>query len=240
MNQPLTVLGYHDRMSPFQHEQRKLFQGSTADFVPALYAALTNSASLCTPCEALKLEHTPLHSIEEMASAPLNLRLLQFLIKLTGAQSVLEVGAFVGVSAIYMARALPEGGSVTTIEKFDHFAEICRRNLQNNGVFDRVRLLQGDAIAVLDTLAGEEFDFAVIDGDKGRYPEYFMKIDKLLAPGGLVLVDDAFFHGDALNSAPTTDKGAGVKKFLGDMATRTEYERIALPIANGVFLARKQ
>lgn len=233
-------LAYRDRLSPFQHEQRKLFQGNEAEFVAALYRAVEGSAKLAAPRDDLTLEHTSLHPIEEMASTPLSLRLLQFLIKLTGARRVLEIGAFIGVSGTYIARALPEGGTLTTIEKFDQFAKICQHNFESNGVAERVRLLCGDAMDVLDGLVNEKkFDFAIIDGDKGRYPEYFKKVDKLLVRGGLVLVDDVFFHGDALNSAPRTEKGQGVKIFLHDMAALNGYERLTLPISNGIFLARK-
>lgn len=241
MQKDAESLKYSDRIWPNQHEQRKLFGGGDLEFVTALYKTVERSAGLESPRELLNLEYTSLHPIEEMASTPLNLRLLQFLIKLAGARRVLEIGAFIGVSAIYMARALPNDGSLTTVEKFDQFAKICRRNLEKNGVADRVNVIQGDAMEILDQLSTEKpFDFAIIDGDKGRYADYFRKVDKLLAPGGLVLVDDVFFHGDVFNDKPTTEKGAGVKVFLDDMAKLSGYDKITLPIGNGVFLARKR
>ena len=240
MAEQVAALSYQDRMSPFQHEQNKLYHSDPAAFVPAMYSAIEKSAGLLSPRVELKLEHTDLHPIEEMASAPLNLRLLQFLVSLSGARRILEIGSFIGVSATYMARALPEGGTLTTIEKFDHFADIARKNLESNGVADRVRLILGDAMEVLDTLEGEEkFDFVLIDGDKGRYPEYFRKVDKLLDRQGLVVIDDVLFHGDALNSEPTTDKGKGARGILDLIATRPDYQRVTLPIANGILLARK-
>ena len=235
-----TTLQYKDRMSPFQHEQNKLYQGDAENFAPEMYKAIENSAGLVSPHDDLSLSYTDLHPIEEMASAPLNLRLLQFLVGLSGARRILEIGSFIGISATYMARELPEGGTLTTIEKFDHFAEIAQSNFDNNGVSDRIRLILGDAMEVLDTLKDEEkFDFVLIDGDKGRYPDYFKKVDKLLASNGLIVVDDVLFHGDSLNAAPTTDKGEGAKGILNLIATRSDYQRVTLPIANGILLARK-
>jgi predicted O-methyltransferase YrrM len=93
---------------------------------------------------------------------------------------------------------------------------------------------------VLTQLAGAEpFDFILIDGDKGRYHEYFAHADRLLRRGGLIVVDDVFFHGDALNAQPETDKGMGAKRLLELVRNKTEYRTVALPVANGILLAQK-
>jgi predicted O-methyltransferase YrrM len=130
---------------------------------------------------------------------------------------------------------------LVTIEKFDHFAGICRQNFAANEVSDRIELIEGDAFDVLDRLTEKEpFDIAVIDGDKGRYDSYFAMVDKLVRPGGLVYVDDVFFHGDALNQNPTTEKGRGVQRFLDALSKSQDYVCSVLPIANGVALAIKR
>jgi len=234
-------LSYRDRMLPVQAEQSHLFEGDATELLDQMYATMTATCDLASPHSELSLELTPLHRIEEMASAPLNLRFLQLLVKMTGARRVLEIGSFIGVSAIYMAKALPEDGRLVTIEKFDHFAGICRQNFAANGVSDRIDIIEGDAFEVLDGLTNEApFDLAVIDGDKGRYDSYFPMVDKLVRAGGLVYVDDVFFHGDALNQTPTTEKGQGVKRFLELLGGREDYFCSVLPIANGVALAIKR
>jgi predicted O-methyltransferase YrrM len=233
-------LTYQDRMLSVQREQSHLFEGDASALTKEIYQTIASVCGLRSPHEELDLELTPLHRIEEMASAPLNLRFLQSIVMMTGARRVIEIGAFIGVSATYLAKVLPEDGKLVTIEKFDQFAEICRHNFHANGVADRIHLIQGDAFAVLSSLAEEEpFDFALIDGDKGRYRQYFEMIDPLMRPGGVICVDDVFFHGDALNDQPQTDKGRGVKSFLEALQGRRDYMSTILPIGNGVALAIK-
>jgi predicted O-methyltransferase YrrM len=153
---------------------------------------------------------------------------------------VLEIGSFVGVSAMYFAKALPAGGEVVTIEKFEEFAAIAKRNFAANGLSERIRLLQGDAFDVIDRLPRDKpFDMIFIDGNKEKYLDYFLKTEPLLSPRGLVLVDDCFFHGDALNPVPTNEKGRGTRAFLEHAAGRKDYQRIAMPLSNGIMVMRR-
>jgi predicted O-methyltransferase YrrM len=175
-----------------------------------------------------------------MASNPIQLRLLEFLVRLVSAKRILEIGAFIGLSAMTMARAMPAGGKLITIEKFDHFADICRKNFAAIGLQDRIEIVQGDAFDVLGKLQDQPlFDMAFIDGNKERYADYFLAVEKRVRPGGLILVDDILFHGDVLNEPPSTEKGAGVRAFLEVAATRKDFLRLALPFSNGIMLMLK-
>src|SRR6185436_17283891 len=89
-------------------------------------------------------------SVEEMASNPVQLRLLELIVRLTGAKRAIEIGAFIGLSAMVMARAMPAGGKLFTIEKFAHFADICRRNVAVNGLSERIEVIEGDALEVIE------------------------------------------------------------------------------------------
>jgi predicted O-methyltransferase YrrM len=130
---------------------------------------------------------------------------------------------------------------VVSIEKFDEFAAIARRNFAANGLSDRIRLLEGDAIDVMRGLPpGELFDLIFIDGNKERYTDYFLMAEALLSPRGIIIVDDCFFHGDAVNAIPSNPKGQGVRDFLDCVAGRSDYLRIALPVANGMMLLTRQ
>lgn len=177
-------------------------------------------------------------SIEKMSVSPTQRSLLQFLIQASRSKTILEIGTFIGVSALYMAAVLPSGGRVITIEKFDRFADIAEKNFKQNGLSDKISLIRGDAIEQLEGLSFS-IDFVFIDGDKERYLDYFKKVDLLLSPGGIVVVDDVFFHGDVLNNYPSSKKGRGVKKLLEHMATDHNYTRSLLPIDNGLLLLRK-
>ena len=126
-------------------------------------------------------------------------------------------------------------------KKFDHFAALARRNFAANGLADRITLMEGDAFEIIESLPKDrKFDLIFIDGNKERYKDYFIKTEPLLSPTGISLVDDCYFHGDAINREPTNDKGRGVRAFLDYAATRDDYLRIALPLANGMMMMTRR
>ena len=236
-----TELTFADKFLPVQQEFRKDFDGNDEALLRGLFELVERCSGLRDPEEELEIENTPKFTIPQMGSSPMMLRLLQFLVRLSGAKRVLEIGAFIGVSGMYMAKALPAGGKLTSIEKFDHFAEIARRNHRRNGLGDRIEVIVGDAFEVLKTMGedGQQFDMVFLDGNKEKYADYFEALDPFLAPGGLFVTDDVFFHGDAVNASPHSEKGEGARRFLDLMAERADYERLLLPLTNGLFLARK-
>ncbi len=229
------AINYCDKFLPDQGEHTYYFKGT--NYQHALYDSICRSSGIVSPDQELKLEKTDKFTVEEMASNPVNLRFLQFLIQVSGVKRVLEIGTFIGVSAMYFAKALPPEGEVVTIEKFDHFAAIARRNFVLNGLADRITLHEGDAFEIIDRLPKDQkFDLIFIDGNKERYKDYFVMTEPLLSPKGIFVVDDCFFHGDVVNNTPTSEKGAGTKAFMDYAATRTDFIRIALPLANGIML----
>jgi predicted O-methyltransferase YrrM len=205
-----------------------------------LYETILKSSGLTAPDTKFRIEQTELFSIEEMASNAVALGFITWLLQLSRARRVLEIGTFVGVSAMHFAAALPADGRVVTIEKFDHFAAIARRNFEANGLKDRIELIEGDAHDVLPNVADRgPFDFAFIDGNKERYADYFRLVEPMMSPTGIVAVDDAFFHGDVLNSKPSSEKGSGVREFLDLAAGATAWKRILLPVTNGLMLMHR-
>jgi caffeoyl-CoA O-methyltransferase len=235
-----STLRFSDKFLPDQPEHMNQFGGSVEQYWVALYDTIVTASGIADPYRDFDLATSDLFTVEEMASNPVLLRFLQFLVRFGRCRRVLEIGTFIGVSAMSFARALPTGGDVVTIEKFDRFAAVARENFSRNGLTDKISLLCGDAHEILATLPRDRlFDLVFIDGDKGRYGDYFRMVDPLVASGGLVVVDDVFFHGDAINPVPTSEKGAGVKRFLEDAAAASGYLRIALPVANGMMLMLK-
>ncbi|MBI3706206.1 MAG: class I SAM-dependent methyltransferase, partial [Proteobacteria bacterium] len=177
-------LTFADKLLPDQPPHAELFGGDAKALWQALYDTIARSSGIRSPYDEFKLAQTEKFTVEEMASNPVSLRLLQLLIRMIGARRVLEIGAFIGVSAMSMASALPKGGELVTIEKFDHFAAIARQNFKQNGLAKRIRLLEGDAFGVIDSLPkAKKFDLIFIDGNKERYLDYFERLEPLLAPG---------------------------------------------------------
>jgi len=229
-----------DKVLPDQPINNDHYAAPADAYHQLLFREIVRSSGLKLPTEDFKLELSDKVPYEAMASNPVGLRFLELLVKMTGARRVLEIGAFIGLSAMSMARALPAGGELVTIEKFDHFAAIARNNFRSNGLADRITLLEGDAFAVIDGLPKDKpFDMVFIDGNKERYAHYFQALEPLLRPGGLAVIDDSLFHGDVLNPKPRSEKGEGVKQFLDVAAACKDWLRLLVPISNGTMLMIK-
>lgn len=210
---------------------------------------------------ALRERTAALPFVSVMQGAPSVSRLLQFLIQLTGASNVLEVGVFTGCSTLAMATTLPPGGRVVAIDVSEQWAAVGKEFWIRSGCADRIDLHIGPAIDVLDGLAAEglsgAFDLAFIDANKDGYEDYLERSLVLLRPGGVMVFDNVLFGGLVPDATEVQIRQAHghEPKFLQDMyvtyveGLRRFNERIArdervdvvvLPMIDGVTLARKR
>lgn len=128
---------------------------------------------------------------------------------------VLEVGTLGGYSTIQLARAVAGGGLVTSIELNADYAAVARANLAAAGLADRVEVIVGSALEVLDLMLEdppEPFDFTFIDADKERSPEYFERAAKLSRSGAVIVVDNVVRDGSLAAAAPDDDKSAANRR----------------------------
>jgi predicted O-methyltransferase YrrM len=125
-------------------------------------------------------------------------RLLTVLIGAIQPKRVLEIGTLFGYSSIVMARALPGGATITTLEVSLKHAEVARRNFDRAGVTDRINLREGSALDTLKTLHGEQFDFVFIDADKPSYPAYLDAVLNLSHSGTVIVADNVWRNGGVL------------------------------------------
>lgn len=167
-------------------------------------------------------------------------KLLHVLLRAAGARTVLEIGSLAGYSGIWLARALPAGGTLTTIEKHPVHAELARQAYAEAGVAERVRLIEGEALSVLETLPPETaFDAVFVDADKDPLPQYFEWSVRLLRPGGLLLCDNAFFHGSVVDPNDRSPQAEGVRAFNRLAATDRRVVSAVIPIRDGVVIGVK-
>ena len=149
-------------------------------------------------------------------SAPQGM-LLHVLVRALGARRVLEIGTLAGYSTIWMARALPEGGTVVTLEIDPHHAEVARRNFERAGVDGVVDLRLGpalDSLAAIDKERGGPFDLVFVDADKQTYPEYVRWALRLAKPGTLLVVDNVVRAGRILEAGSEDAAVAGTRLAL--------------------------
>jgi caffeoyl-CoA O-methyltransferase len=170
-----------------------------------------------------------------MAGLP-EARLLEALIVVSGARSVLELGTFTGVGALAMAAALPAGGSVITLESDPDNAAVARRHIAASPLGDRIELIEGDAREMLPRLPGS-FDLVWIDAWKVDYPRYLDLVLPKLAPRGIIVADNLFRDGATLS--PTTDDEAtrGVRDFARRVQEHERLHNVLLTVGDGLLLA---
>ncbi len=153
--------------------------------------------------------------------APNQGKMLHLLVRVTGARRVLEIGTLGGYSTIWLARGLPTGGRLVTLEYEPRHAEIARANIARVGLADRVEVRVGSAHATLPALAAEKgapFDLVFIDADKQSYAEYFDWALRLTRPGGLIIADNVIRQGAVADADSADERAVGVRRF---------YERVA-------------
>jgi predicted O-methyltransferase YrrM len=142
-------------------------------------------------------------------------RLLELLARLRGARHILEIGTLGGYSTTWLARALPPGGSLITLELNPRHAEVARANLERAGFGQSVEVRVGAASESLAALHAEgtgPFDLIFIDADKGGYPDYFTWSMRLSAPGTLLVIDNVVRGGRVLEADSTDEDVQGVRR----------------------------
>lgn len=164
---------------------------------------------------------------------------LSLLAKIAGAKHILEIGALGGYSTIWLAGALPEDGTLTSLELKQEHADFAMENVRKAGFAEKVTFLVGDASKTLTTLidAGRKYDFFFIDADKPNYVNY-LEMSLRLAHSGSVITLDNLFHGGRVfdesdqNPAPNT-----LRQVNQMLANDPRLESIILPIGDGVGVA---
>jgi len=169
-------------------------------------------------------------------------QLLGFLIKLTGAREVLELGTFTGYSALAMALALPPDGRIVACDGNESAHELARRYWADAGVADKIELRVGECadslVSLFDENAQGRFDFAFIDADKPGYAHYFECGLELIKPGGMMIFDNVFMSGDILNAQPNGKYTAAVQAFNEKLLADQRVEISMLPVGDGITMAR--
>lgn len=165
--------------------------------------------------------------------APEDGALLAALVGAIDARLVVEIGTLFGYSAIWMARALPEGGQLFTIEQEARHAELARKNLALAGLTERVTVLEGAAQEMLARLAGP-VDLVFIDADKEGYPGYLAWARQALRPGGLVLGDNAFMQGRLADPGNQEPGVAAMRRFLESLASDPAWVSAMIPTLEGM------
>jgi predicted O-methyltransferase YrrM len=153
--------------------------------------------------------------LPDIAVAPNQGKLLNLLVRIHGAKNILEIGTLGGYSTIWLARALPTGGRLITLEADPKHAKVAKANIAKAGFSAMVDVRVGKAIDTLPRLEAEgrgPFDLVFIDADKASIPDYFTWTLKLSRPGTLIIVDNVIRDGAVIEPDSADPNIRGVRK----------------------------
>jgi predicted O-methyltransferase YrrM len=181
---------------------------------PALDAALADSDAAGLP---------------SIHVSPVQGKLLNLLARLQGARNILEIGTLGGYSTIWLARALPAGGRLITLEASPKHAEVARANIARAGLAEIVEVRLGKALDTLPRIADKgPFDLIFIDADKPGYPDYLPWALKLSRPGSLIIADNVVRKGGVADAANPDPNVQGVRRFSELLAGEPRIESTVL------------
>jgi len=178
--------------------------------------------------------------IPEIQIAAEQAAFMQILLRLCKAREVVEVGTLAGYSAICMARALPPGGRVRTIEILDKHADFAERWIAESDVATKVEVWRGAGAFVLPKFGTGSADAAFLDADKASYPHYLRECLRIVKPGGLIMADNAFAFGQLFDEPPTDREAPAMRAFNDLIAKTPGLASIIVPFGDGLWVGVKK
>lgn len=165
--------------------------------------------------------------------------LIRFLVRLIGGRRVLEIGTFLGVSALVFAEAVGPEGSVVCLDRSDEWTAHAREMWDEAGVSARMDLRLGDAHETLRDMGDETFDVVFIDADKTGYVDYLDQVTPRLRSGGLLMVDNTLWSGRVTDDDDHSADTIALREFNRLLAGDDRYEVAMTAVGDGFTLARR-
>ena len=166
-----------------------------------------------------------------MAVSALQGAFLNIIAQSLGAKRILELGTFAGYSTIWLARALPEGGKLITLELQDVNADLAQRNFDDAGLSDRIEIRRGPAEKSMNIMINDgvaPFDLIFMDSDKINYPIYLEQVIMLSRPGTLIIADNVVRDGRITDDQSKDPSIRGVRTFLDQLKTHPRLTSTAI------------
>ncbi len=216
----------------------------TLELTDALYEYLLDHSLRETEVMRMLRAETARLPNANMQIAPEQGQFMALLVRLMGARRALEVGVFTGYSALAVAQALPEDGTLLACDVSEAYTAVARKYWEAAGVARKIDLRLAPALDTLDALLrdGHEgaFDFAFIDADKQNYDAYYERTLRLLRPGGLVCIDNTLWGGKVVDPAPDDANARYIRALNDKLHHDDRIDLSLLPLADGLTLALKR
>jgi len=181
-----------------------------------------------------------INNMPNISVSPETGKLLYLLVKITRAKNILEIGALGGYSGIWLCKALPEDGKLTSLELNGDYAKVARDNVQKAGYGQKVTYFIGPAVETLEQFIQQrrKFDFFFIDADKENYKRYLETCVQLAEKGSLITADNVLWKGKVLDQSNQESYTVFLREFNEYVAQHPKLSRIIVPIGDGLTIAR--
>ena len=194
------------------------------------------------PVQKEILEHNKnLGNLQRMQISETQGHFLQLIIKITNSKKCLEIGTFTGFSSLTMALALPKEGKIITLDHDDEIIKVAKSFFKKSKLEKTITPIVGTALESLKQMLKnkEIFDLIFIDADKGNYIKYFDISLDLVKKGGVILVDNVFWHGDVYNKNKNDKKTNTIREFNLHVKNDKRVEKFILPLGDGLTICKK-
>jgi caffeoyl-CoA O-methyltransferase len=191
--------------------------------------------SLLNELEARTKSHPKAH----MLSGGLQGKFLEMISRILQPEYILEIGTFLGYSALCLEKGLKPGGELHTLELDEETADMARENFKKSKTTNKIILHVGNALELLNRL-DKPWDLVFIDADKTGYADYYQALVPKLKPGSLMLADNVLFHGQVLEKPVKGKSALAIQAFNEMVEADARVEKMMLTLRDGVYLIRKK
>ena len=188
-------------------------------------------------CRRLREETNRTMDCPQMVVGPLEGAFLKVMAMTVGAKRILEIGTFTGYSALCFAESIPDEGEVITCDIDPESTALAKRYWAESPHGSKIHLRLAPALETLANLSGR-FDLIFIDADKANYVNYFQRALELIAPTGVILIDNVLWSGDVLKSPPPDSNTEAIQKLNRLVHAEPRVSAVLLTIRDGVFLIK--
>jgi caffeoyl-CoA O-methyltransferase len=182
---------------------------------------------------------TRLHPESHMLSGALQGKFLEMISKLLNPTYILEIGTFMGYSALCLAKGLKAGGELHTLEIDEESASVAHANFKKSKTENKIILHTGNALELLNKI-DKPWDLVFIDADKTGYMDYYNALIPKLKSGCLIMADNVLFHGQVLEKEVKGKSAKAIQAFNDMILADDRVEKIMLTLRDGLYLLRKK
>ena len=199
--------------------------------------AETHSLAESDVCRRLREETNRTMDVPQMVVGPLEGAFLKIMAMTVGATRILEIGTFTGYSALCFAESLPDNGEVVTCDIDPESTAVAKKYWADSSHGSKIQLRLGPALETLRDETGS-FDLIFIDADKANYVNYFQRALDLIAPAGVILIDNVLWSGDVLTMPPPDTNTAAIQELNRVVHAEPRVSAVLLTLRDGVFLIK--